>query len=108
MSNEQNKHGFTPGPWVIDGNYTPEERPFKCYVRANHDPSTFLGMLICRPYEISDHMQPEVCANLHLIAAAPDLYEALDTIFLTAPYGLSVEKLLQDISDVLAKARGEK
>ena len=106
MSNEQNKPRFTPGPWSTGRKTIHITGHGESELRLHVNSGTFRN--VCElPVDRMGMPQQEQEANAHLIAAAPDLYETLYSIFLTAPYGLSVEKMLQDISDVLAKARGE-
>lgn len=49
----------TPGPWETNGTWVSEE----------NDPGHNVGICICEP-------RPEIQANAHLIAAAPDLLMA--------------------------------
>lgn len=59
---------FTPGPWLVKDGFTEE---FEVYAET---PDNF-GY-----YEIAEIkcMDGETSPNAHLIAAAPDLYEALE------------------------------
>ncbi len=72
---------FTAGPWQIKSDYLPEDRRT---VIANVDGEIFPdgGMshsydLIARCDDEFEEFLPECEANARLIAAAPDLYEAL-------------------------------
>ncbi len=60
----------------------------------------------------SDYGEPTTRANLHLIAAAPDLYSALEAIMqlrtITNELFFQDSALWEDAKDALAKARGEK
>ena len=50
----------------------------------------------------------EMRANAHLIAAAPDLYEALENLLSAVENNAYVgSKWIEEASDALAKARGE-
>ncbi len=95
---------FTPGQWEVYTNTAGaiEVKPHgaSCGVRDN-------GEYLC----VSISTEGEDCtrndktkANAHLIAAAPELYEALQELERTVrKMGLDVSKA----STVLAKARGE-
>jgi hypothetical protein len=89
-----NKTKFTPGPWTVGGN------------------GGFINQLQIHPtigcaYGAGD----EVKANAHLIAAAPDLYEALEDLICLCEVGLKsdydINAELADARTALAKARGE-
>ena len=86
---------WTPGPWRYD--------------RTNGSPTTGEHMIAgAKPgylAEVRDCGSGDVRANAHLIAAAPDLYAALEM----AQLWLSVDGRfdMQGINAALAKARGE-
>ena len=86
---------WTPGPWRYD--------------RTNGSPTTGEHMIAgAKPgylAEVRDCGSGDVRANTHLIAAAPDLYAALEM----AQLWLSVDGRfdMQGINAALAKARGE-
>lgn len=99
---------FTPGPWVAvdegrgrDRNWcvmVPEESRFGPYIATIHN--------------TADHAK----ANAHLIAAAPELYEALEAVLdlreNTSPFGGElqadrIDRTIEAASAALAKARGE-
>ena len=86
---------FTPGPWRYD--------------RTNGSPTTGEHMIAgAKPgylAEVRDCGSGDVRANAHLIAAAPDLYAALEM----AQLWLDVDGRfdMQGINAALAKARGE-
>ena len=93
-----NEIKFTPGPWFSVAKLSGSE---------NHR-----GFKICTPtgWALAD-VQPadedgiEGRANAHLIAAAPDLYEALEHIL---EGSLSLPRFAKDEAiRALAKARGE-
>jgi len=101
---------FTPGPWEIG-----DENNASCEV-CPRDVDITISM--SRYDRFSDKFlieRDEMLANAHLIAAAPDMYEALDT--LVAVVGLTAFKhegqrqVLQEAVDLsvaaLKKARGE-
>lgn len=83
---------WTPGPWVAD---VVECGAFQVMVP---------GKVICTRANWSSNA-PASVANAHLIAAAPDLYEALEM----AQLWLDVDGRfdMQRINAALAKARGE-
>ena len=100
---------FTPGPWRYD--------------RTNGSPTTGEHMIAgAKPgylAEVRDCGSGDVRANTHLIAAAPDLYAALDAAmaFIESHVAdpditdvmIRNYRTLQDLRprDALAKARGE-
>ena len=88
------KPKFTPGPWS-PGHY---ERSNKCFVVAK-------GSHI---FEETTSATGEISPNAHLIAAAPDMFEALENI--QRYLERSGEASLLDsfgVNEALAKARGE-
>lgn len=88
---------WTPGPWVVD-DYR-EDTPPRWFVV----PATYRGT-ICS-------IRADGEADAHLIAAAPDLYDALEWCVraLEQDYRGSAEdcEIPQDVRAVLSKARGE-
>lgn len=93
------KTKFTPGPWEAQGLYI---------MFTNADTKQFDW--VAKVERFADKYKHEEAANAALIAAAPELYEALESI-------VDVAKNLDEIrwSDIehiilpaLAKARGEK
>lgn len=86
--------GFTKGPWTSGiGTST------GMVVRANHEPKVRRNVASC------GGMNRE--ANAHLIAAAPDLYEALDRLvnWIWSEHGMTDR--VNDAVKALSKARGE-
>lgn len=86
------KQKFTPGPWYVDE-----------YVDA---------VFICTDNFNIAEMMPKETASAYLIAAAPDLYAALEELLCSAellegtdPYDWS--KDITKARAALAKARGE-
>lgn len=59
---------FTKGPWIVGGKYT---------VRTTKSSSDWICRMRDEHYKHSDE---EDEANAHLIAAAPDMYEALKMV----------------------------
>ena len=98
MNVDKLKH--TPGPWVIHGNFTeihPHDDPDGNQVIADVDPDC----------EMSNRE-----ANARLIAAAPDLLEALEAMVTTweGPRELAAIRFAQNViaaRAAIAKARGE-
>ena len=93
---------YTPGPWEWDDcvwDYDPEEQAPWLVQKCTQRP-VLLGEVYCEK------------ANAHLIAAAPELYEALDGLLSEldstpeidlSSWGISTD----DARAALAKARGE-
>lgn len=91
---------FTPGPWVAD-----TTDPSDVVVWAVPDPSDkFIANIGQRVQQVQVAFDCDI-ANAHLIAAAPDLYAALEM----AQLWLDVDGRfdMQGINAALAKARGE-
>lgn len=93
---------FTPGPWKADDN----------------DIETAAGELLATAYAMDrDRLEGRdfyetAQHNAHLIAAAPDLYEALDNLAMAAEFQIALgDKAWIEMHGVakaaLAKARGE-
>ena len=81
---------FTKGPWKWQ-----DEEEYGIVVHAEHSP---IAMVICE----------EDKANATLIAAAPDMYEALETIERVAGIGMMEDDPARvKARDALRKARGE-
>ncbi len=103
MSNETL---FTPGSWVLTESMS-NVRPKS---KANSVNST-LAVLVGYPWRNTKRGR-EAKANAHLIAAAPDLYAALEELARVAPAGLgddqdSLFEAQQVAQAALAKARGK-
>ena len=98
---------FTPGPWEVGrsmcGHYPAVRKNF----RPDHH------MEVCGPvhgYMYSADEKAEQAANARLIAAAPELYEALELLALNIVHAFPSMKDLGPITKAaaaLAKARGE-
>lgn len=86
---------FTPGPWVV------------CKDSAYVDGADGKPVAYCRDPE----RQPsDMTANAKLIAAAPDMFEALVQYrddLLRPPVGDSLDRRLRRVDELLAKARGK-
>lgn len=111
---------FTRGPWYIDHDQTPLEiiGPAENYRRFGVDGERALASVGDDiVYEDRPRLEEEDTANAHLIAAAPDLYDALEKLL--ARYtqlagcgdcgNLVPEEEAEVIASraALAKARGE-
>ena len=102
-----NETKFTPGPWTTQG-----WGALWAYIPVNDARHN----LVCSMYPdpAHDYSRNEVLANAHLIAAAPDLYEALAGIIADddSSTSLALQRSRWDDRMVaaraaLAKARGE-
>lgn len=111
----KNEAKWTPGPWVID----PETRVFEvCTIHglpkdARTDGQGWAYIRSSDTFYLG-HDEKEVMANAHLIAAAPEMYEALEAMI--DRYAPSYHDCIDDgmpeceICDAraaIAKARGE-
>ena len=97
----QNETKFTPGPW-----FTKREGWSTVYVEARIDGGMIQEVAACGP---TDAGQDQQQANAHLIAAAPELYEALDALIKLYEEDDGCRELPEYISarTALSKARGE-
>lgn len=91
---------FTPGPWGFESFGLSEE------IKSLNNP--LIAIVQSRHCESPEEMR----GNAQLIAASPDMYatlnRALDALQRADNYGVpGLCALIEDISDVLAKARGE-
>lgn len=85
----------TPGPWIINLNCIATDAS-----KGN--------ILICRIYNSASLSSGEVDSNAHLIAAAPDLLEALELIHdSTAVLNHLPPENLRFICEAIKKAKGE-
>ena len=127
MTNEQSKPRFTPGPWKID--------PLGARVHPGYGDDSFGLMIygdekrfdatgdnawgtawifshspdggIDSPLDDTDRLAMQIgLANAHLIAAAPELYEALEGMLATW-CGPKKSVIVDEARAALAKARGE-
>lgn len=92
------KTKFTPGPWSIFGPLSDKYDPA---YRVSAERTLSLTVSACP----DGFVQGENKANAHLIAAAPELYEALE--LLLSAQGQMEEKAIKMAKVALAKARGE-
>jgi hypothetical protein len=95
----------TPGPWVLLGSH--ESEGFDCYW-IKGQPSPFLRGFTKEIASVSGPQGGEAEANAHLIAAAPELLEALEFLanVARATPGFPSPMALQQADRAIAKARG--
>tara|TARA_R100000544_G_C2163311_1_gene28695 strand:+ start:44 stop:325 length:282 start_codon:yes stop_codon:yes gene_type:complete len=87
---------FTKGKWVINYTGTHWNNPTLRNIEVNYGSQ---GECICDTvYNDSD---------AHLIAAAPEMYEILESIYNAACYTGTYSSEMDQIKALLAKARGE-
>jgi hypothetical protein len=120
MSNEQNKPGFTPGPWKWCEGWS--ELPYAIdpddeFAGPKYADLALMGgdtQIIPLGVDHYDYIF-DACgvhanaiseADRNLIAAAPDLYETLEGM-LVAWCGPKKSPIIEDAKAALAKARGE-
>ena len=88
---------FTPGPWLF----------------SSYKSGTSVIVIDGKEFDVATVNYPNRDANAHLIAAAPDLYEALEELHAEQngppleKYKTSWEKAIRKTEAALAKARGE-
>lgn len=100
----------TPGPWEISHVFATDP----CYIAIDAPKHGALAEVV---WKMEDEDRSQVCeANAHLIAAAPDLYDALEwamrfvdqvRIENPLPEGGGEDIAYQRAIHALAKARGE-
>lgn len=89
---------FTPGPWQT---HISEVRGDLCVISER---AWICGEILNRVRSIPEE---EARANAHLIAAAPDVYEALEAAANSAGFQYMWPNTRSKIEAALAKARGE-
>jgi parvulin-like peptidyl-prolyl isomerase len=102
------KPKFTPAPWHVKDRHS--EEPTIWYVKPENTDNFYWRDIVTTYANQDDEMR----ANTFLIAAAPELYEALERAYVDAIRFLNegdfkrhVEWDAGYIVDALAKARGE-
>jgi len=65
----------TPGPWSVDGPI-----PSNPEIRINYAPMSQVATIVNPGEHLTDIEQDEALANARLIAAAPEMLEALEQI----------------------------
>jgi hypothetical protein len=102
-----NAPNTTPGPWTYDQTV--------CITGSEHLPCVVdaYGLVVAECQD-DGHSEIECEANAHLIAAAPELYEALALLFEHGPVDIAFagnpvacDALEAKCRAALAKARGE-
>lgn len=93
-----NKH--TPGPWFITGTMTK-------YVEARIGGGLIQEVASCGPTEADNGYGEQQAANARLIAAAPDLLEALEILVELAGTGCNIDGTIAMAKAAIAKAKGE-
>jgi hypothetical protein len=109
MRNDQTETKWTPGPWQVTQcrNGMPYVNVFR--VSGPSDGTAPCTILFETKYETA----AENKANAHLIAAAPDMYKALERLLLAYQGGTAARSVQQQREDAafaaatLAKAKGE-
>lgn len=90
--------GFTPGPWRID--------PDATFIGDHYVGTDQADIALMADWSID--LEPEQWANARLIAAAPDLYDALRLVLDTYGYDSSTDSSIwQTVTSAIAKAEGE-
>lgn len=95
--------GHTKGPWEIIGHSDDDECRVRQTESVKHGKGFYSEITICE--------QINRMANAHLIAAAPDLLEALSKLLAKAykqNFNDSYPEVLECAELAIAKARGEK
>lgn len=116
IKDEMCKTKFTPGPWKLCAHLNNINEEIRCscgYRGVIYGPED-IGYAICQPghdvYEGEEGLTPPrydrmtEIANMHLIAAAPDLYEVLELIYRQMNHW---DVGYEEAKEALAKARGE-
>ena len=92
---------FTPGPWFITGNMTR-------YIEARIGGGLIQEVAACGPTEADNGYGEQQMANARLIAAAPELLEALEYMLETNESGDNAgDQARAQARAAIAKARGE-
>jgi hypothetical protein len=95
-----NKH--TPGPWLIDYSNADDYRGGQWYSAG--------PARVHFPYRCAPEEQTQACSDAHLIAAAPDLLEALDELangYAGNRYDVGLVQRLNKARAAIASALGE-
>lgn len=108
MSNQMSKH--TPGPWFVTGNMT-------LYVEARIGGGLVQEVAAVGPTEADSGYGPQQRANADLLAAAPELLEALEAtnmLLRTKRHACEITEVCHVLDThikrnqaAIAKARGE-
>lgn len=90
----------TPGPWEAK----PKVSDHKRFVIWSNKEA---GAAVCETSNWLNEDFDEIKANAYLIAAAPDLFEALDRFVGWHLLDIEPSQLLREAQQALAKARGD-
>lgn len=100
--------GYTPGPWTYEGDYTHRQFNIRMlgHLIGTKDEAKHICTVNNLPPHVLANRDPSTAeANARLIAAAPELLEALEWLLdsdeVECPEALSV------IRDAIAKAKGQ-
>lgn len=93
---------FTPGPWHWDSEAFGSGLDWCLIQGPGGDPG---GSILEGGFVLAD--DAENLANAHLIAAAPELYEALHNLVEAVRFDVNKVRRLDQAETILAKARGE-
>ena len=91
---------FTPGPWEL----RTDRSEYRIYARGQNVSGVAARINTDWPFP---EQQAEQRANAHLIAAAPELYEALQDVLGLIPLEFEESPLVAFAKATLAKARRE-
>lgn len=96
------KQKFTPGPWIAHEGFAEQD-----YVYSRDDKCTS-NHIICKVFT-RPKTEVRGCPDAHLIAAAPEMYEALTIVCEECPrhHELDSCEWACTIGQALRKARGE-
>lgn len=100
------KPNYTKGPWNVEKETTANGITH-ISIRGEPDTHLFTGVQICK---INYHLDfKNDLANAHLIAAAPEMYEALGSVYCNCHtlYPCEPGCFMLKIESVLKKSRGE-
>jgi hypothetical protein len=104
------KTQHTPGPWAVRDHWA-DEGAFEVYPTRGGEPKIGQWSALAEVPEYGPNDAPEAEANARLIAAAPDLLEALELMLenLDAMYVVSpASSAHKKARAAIAKATGEK
>jgi hypothetical protein len=114
----ENTYLWTKGPWVAEKSCSGQSPDAGCAVIASHDAnrisSPSRGIVAWVTRHVGKQTNSEIEANARLIAAAPELYEALQNVlpYAQACIGLPecswpADSVILQARAALAKARGK-
>lgn len=105
---------WTPGPWTLETAYRDEDLLSVVYVSEDNQEFPIAEEVGGRRHGADFEDESECVANAHLIAAAPELYEALEEckrvlsdLQSTQLEGTRTRAAWEKARAALAKARGE-